>query len=186
MKKLSEILDNIIDFSVHPDHIDWTLDQVKDVEKKIGACFSEDYIFYLQHYGCDYLKEGYMFSSKNNLPKEIIDFDIGGIFGLYDKAENLIKYTESYKTILPAELFPIAFSGGGDLICMAKRDGRVFYWKHDATYINESTFYLADSFSDFIFGFKKCEMMEAVSTNVEVTLRPEFEMALKKAAEKYK
>ena len=113
----------IIDFELKEIGKIWNEDQIKNLERKYKIKLPQDYSFYLQHYGNDYIKEDYHFIPSEGLPNKIklTQFEIDSIYGLYNDENKIDDKINFYKNILPADLFPIADLPGGDLVCIGKK-----------------------------------------------------------------
>jgi len=186
MNKLKLKLEEIIDFELSPSRILLTKNDIQDVAKRYKLTFPENYIFYLQFFGNDYVKDNYVFTPIIELPKHIRDshFDISAIFGLYDGVNNLEIELKTKREFLPVNLFPIADFGGGDLVCMDKENYKIYLWFHEENE-GEDVCLVAENFEDFIinFNFEKPKQFDLDS--IQLHFSPELDMALKKAAEKY-
>jgi len=64
--------------------------------------------------------------------KNSIEFDVDYFFGFSEKNyEDFFNNYNSYLGRMPQELFPIASVDGGDLLCMDRKNGSIFYWFHE-------------------------------------------------------
>lgn len=185
MKNLKIKLDEIIDNEMKKISKVWDLALVEEIQKKYDLVFPPDYVFYLQYYGNDYIKDNYLFKLKEPL-EEILkqsSFELDTIFGLYDDVNNLEKKILFYQDVIPSNLFPIADLLGGNLVCMSKENQQIYFWIHDEV---EDTYLVAQNFSDFIMQFH-FEQNEKVNLDeVELNLSNDLDDLLKKAAEKYR
>ncbi|MED4452849.1 hypothetical protein [Metabacillus fastidiosus] len=61
MEQLKKKLEEIIDFDIKEIDEIWDEDDIKTFEEKYQLKLPQDYAFYLQHYGNDYIREEYRF-----------------------------------------------------------------------------------------------------------------------------
>ena len=110
MEQLKKKLEEIIDFDIKELDEMWNEDDIKTLEEKYQLKLPQDYAFYLQHYGNDYIREDYRFIPSIELPKKIrqTQFEIDSIYGLNNDENNIENKINFYKEILPADLCPIA------------------------------------------------------------------------------
>lgn len=185
MENLKNKLDEIIDKDMKQNSTVWDLSVIVGIQKKYELSFSNDYVFYLQYYGNDYIKDNYFFKPQKSLKKALnqINFELDSIFGLYDDENNLQKKILFYQDVIPSNLFPIADLPGGDLVCMNKENNQIYFWIHDEV---EDTYLVAQNFNDFImqFQFKQTEGIDL--NDVELHLSNGLDDLLKKTAEKYR
>ena len=155
MERYKIQLETILDDSLKGEKKTWTKEEVEEIAKENDLVLSEEYSFYLQHYGNDYINEGYCFVDSKESALGQKSYNIDSIFGLYDDVNSINKQAEAYNNIIPQHLFPIAEMPGGDLVCMDKVNGGISFWFHDMD--GNNLFPMADSFQDFILRFDKCE-----------------------------
>jgi SMI1 / KNR4 family (SUKH-1) len=163
-------LNEIIDFDTIPGKkTAWHKDEIISLGGKYQIDFPKDYICYLEEYGNDYIDPSY-----KCIPQEApfdfneLEFEIDSIFGLHPDVNNLIEQIESYQGIIPEHVFPIADLPGGDLVCMNKKTGAVYFWFHDREGHKMSKVF--DSFREFILSFIKVEEQTSNAEIVEITL----------------
>lgn len=182
MGKLKMRLDEIIDFDLKEIETFWDEVKIKTLEEKYNLNFSEDYVFYLKYYGNDYIREDVRLIRSIELPEIIkqTQFEIDAIYGLYNDENNLDDKINSYKNILPDELFPIADLPGGDLICMGKKGNKIYIWFHEME--GENVFLVSDSFRNFIEDFRRIKMGENTVGNVKLNLGDKLNVFLNKAS----
>lgn len=185
MESLRIKLDEIIDNEMRHDSKVWDLSIINEMQKKYGLVFPTDYVFYLQKYGNDYIKDDYLFKPKESLEEYLNQdsFEIDSIFGLYNDKNNLEKQILFYQDVIPSNLFPIADLPGENLICMNKENQQIYFWIHDEV---EDMYLVADSFSDFIMQFQFEQIEKVNLDDVELNLSSDLDDLLKKAAEKYR
>ncbi|MDR1067949.1 MAG: SMI1/KNR4 family protein [Clostridiales Family XIII bacterium] len=64
--------------------------------------------------------------------KENAEFDLNYLFGFSERAyEDFASNYETYSHRMPKEMFPIGNIDGGDLLCINKITGEVYYWFHE-------------------------------------------------------
>ncbi|MDY0406302.1 SMI1/KNR4 family protein [Virgibacillus sp. 179-BFC.A HS] len=187
MKHLKRKLEGIIDFDIKDEENQWDENKIATFEKKFDLALPDDYAFYLQHYGNDYIRENYRFVPPIDLPEVINqnEFEIDSIFGLYNDENNIENKISFYADILPNELFPIADLPGGDLICMAKRKptkNNVYIWFHEMS--GKNTFLVSDSFQSFINSFAKTKIEENNLNDVKLNFGSKLDKFLSDASEK--
>lgn len=173
MEKLKVKLDEIIDFDLKEIETVWTEVDIKTLEEKHNLKFPKDYTFYLKHYGNDYIKEDIRFIPPIELPKIIkqTQFEIDSIYGLNNDENNLDDKMNSYKDILPDDLFPIADLPGGDLICIGKQGdkyNKIYIWFHEME--GDNAFLVSNSFESFIDNFKRIKIEKKPVGNVKLNL----------------
>lgn len=185
MKSLKIKLDEIIDIEVNQNKKVWDLAFVEEIQKKYDFDFPPDYVFYLQYYGNDYIKEDYLLKLKEPLKKILNQnsFELNAIFGLYNDVNNLENQILFYQDMIPSNLFPIADLPGGNLVCMGKEDYQIYFWFHDEI---EDTYLVAQSFEDFIMQFQFVEREKVNLDDVKLNLSNDLDELLKQAAVKYR
>lgn len=179
--KLNEIIDN----EMRGDSKIWDLSLITEIQKKYELVFPTDYVYYLQYYGNDYIKDGYLFNPKESLGEVFNQdsFELDFIFGLYNDENNLERQILFYQDVIPSNLFPIADLPGGNLVCMNKENHQIYFWIHDKV---EDTYLVADSFSNFIMQFQFEQIEKVDLDDVELNLSSDLDDLLKKAAGKYR
>ncbi|MGC5746571.1 SMI1/KNR4 family protein [Chryseobacterium sp. NFX27] len=61
-----------------------------------------------------------------------VQFNLNYFFGISDdKFQSLSENYYTYTNRMPDELFPIGSVDGGDLLCMHKKTGEIYYWFHE-------------------------------------------------------
>lgn len=185
VENLKNKLDEIIDSEMKQNSTVWDLAVIAEIEKKYTLGFPNDYVFYLQYYGNDYIKDNYLFNPQESLEKSLNQnsFELDSIFGLYDDENNLEKKILFYQDVIPSNLFPIADLPDGDLVCMNKENNQIYFWIHDEV---EDTYLVAQSFSDFMMQFQFKQRERINLNDVELHLSNGLDDLLKKAAEKYR
>lgn len=144
-------------------------DEILSLGGKYQIDFPEDYISYLEEYGNDYLDPSYKCIPEETPPDfNKFEFELDSIFGLYPDENSLIEQIESHQGIIPEHVFPIADFPGGDLVCMDKKTGSVYFWFHDRE--GNKMIKVFDSFREFILGFTKVEEQTSNAEIVEITL----------------
>lgn len=69
---------------------------------------------------------------KNDYSKGTIHILINYFFGFSENRNEDFEYNvQLYETRMPNDLFPIANVDGGDLLCMHKQTGELYYWFHE-------------------------------------------------------
>lgn len=186
MKKLIDKLEEILDLDMRKENKLFSDTELNNIKKKYNLSFSEGYEYYLKNYGNNYIKDGYYFIPSTSLEKETKqrDFSLNGIFGLYDNTNNLEKNILANIDNIKPNLFPIADRPGGNLVCMDKITGEIYFWFYDMSEDND-TFLVANSFDDFIDGFNFIKK-EINTDGIKITVNSKFDAAMRKTAEKYK
>lgn len=185
MEKLKLKLDEIIDTGIKKKTKIWGMDCIEEIQNKFSLVFPTDYMFYLQYYGNDYIKDYYSFTLSNSMRKIFNQnsFELDSIFGLYDDTSNLEKKILFYQDVIPSNLFPIADLPGGNLICMDKESQAIYFWIHDEVV---GTYLVAHNFSIFIMQFQFEEKEQANLDDIELNLSNDLNDLLRQAAEKYR
>lgn len=180
-------LKEIIDFNVVEENKVWSIKNIREIECKYNLKLLNEYIYFLQFYGNNYIKDNYCFKppiSSSYIAKQD-NYELDGIFGLYKNSNNLEKEIEFYKDILPSNLFPIADLPGGDLVCMDKEERKIYFWFHDMQ--GENLYLVANDFEQFIINFVINEVKKLdINTIKTKVFDDSWEAAFKKVAEKYK
>ena len=187
MERLKEKLDEVIDFDIKEIDEIWDEDEIKKLEVSYQLKLPQDYAFYLQHYGNDYIKEDYRFIPSIELPDKIkqTQFEIDSIYGLYNDENKINNKANFYKDILPTDLFPIADLQGGDLICIGKsndKQNKIYIWFHEMD--GENVFLVSDSFKSFIKNFKSLKVNKNPLDNVNLNLGDKLNALLNNASKK--
>jgi hypothetical protein len=95
---------------------------VRALERRIGGELPEDYRrFVLEHDG------GSPEVNELDIPGTDDTAGVNDFMSLRQIHEDLDMYSDR----VPAEMIPIAFAEGGNLIMLGLRDGRVFFWDHE-------------------------------------------------------
>lgn len=64
--------------------------------------------------------------------KDNVIFNLDYFFGFSEKDyQDIFKNLKTFDKRMPNELFPIARVDGGDLLCMSKENGSIYYWFHE-------------------------------------------------------
>lgn len=93
----------------------------REIDFKIPGAFSN----FLQNHSV--VKPKLSFFKKEN-----IKFYINYFFGFSEnKYQDFFHNYSAYFNRMPPELFPIASVDGGNLLCMDKEDGSIYYWFHE-------------------------------------------------------
>ena len=173
--KLVEILDDTV-IKISKKNIE----QINAFFTAYNISSGEDYVYFLENHGNDYIKDGYVFRCKN---VDDIEYETDMFFGLEETTGNIVEELRRYEQIIPSEVFPIADMPGGDLVCMHKKSGKVFFWFHEENGDNLKV--IADSFMDFIMGFEKKTQKERSTKPTDFSINPELDKLLREAAKKY-
>ena len=185
MEELKVKLDEIIDDVMQKKSVVWDLDCITKLQEEYAIFFPKDYIFYLQYYGNDYIKEGYRFKPKKSLMKVLAQesFELNAIFGFYDDENNLTKELGFCKDIIPINLFPIADLLGGNFVCMDKENGQIYFWIHDEM---EDVYFVAPNFTEFIMRIQFEQSKKIDLDSINLNLSSDLDELLRNAAEEYK
>ncbi|MGE8078325.1 SMI1/KNR4 family protein [Peribacillus loiseleuriae] len=187
MEQLKKKLEEIIDFDIKEEEITWDEDSIKILEESYKLKLPLDYVFYLQHYGNDYIREDYRFIPTTELPQKInqSQFEIDSIYGLNNDENNLEEKIKFYKDILPDDLLPIADLPGGDLVCMGKKNdnqNKIYIWFHEMD--GENVYLVVESFGEFVKYFKSIKVEKGKKENVKVKLSGKLNDFLSNASKK--
>lgn len=93
-------------------------------------------------------------------------FGIHGVCGYVDifrlyTIDEVVRHKESYEDRIPREVFPIAETHDGDLVCLDTRTGGVYYWYHEGEYLAVNNMKEDEGLDDYR------ENMEEISANFE-------------------
>jgi hypothetical protein len=187
MEQFKNKLETIIDFDVKEINNSWNEDHIKNLESKYNIKLPQDYSFYLQHYGNDYIKEDYYFIPSEGLSNEIklTQFEIDSFYGLYNDENNIEDKIDFYKNVLPADLIPIADLPGGDLVCIGMKDdtqNEIYIWFHEMD--GENIYLASDSFKSFIMNFKRINVEGNNLENVNLNISDKLNAFLTNASKK--
>jgi SMI1 / KNR4 family. len=189
LEDLKRKLDEIIDFSLIDNQKKWGKEDIALVENKYQLTLTADYIFYLQFYGNNYVKDNYLYKPTNSIyaiTKEET-YLTGAFFGLNEDAHNLEKEITARQNLLPNDIFPIVDIPGGDLVCMDKKNGSVYLWYHEMP--EESCVYLVEeSFTDFIMNidFYEDRVDDNKIHHPKMIVSKELDSFLREASKKYR
>lgn len=175
VKKMNKIMDK--DTSVKSDVL--SEKDIMRVEQTYDITIPFEYKEFLKEYGGCYIKDDFMYISKEASPVTPEDgFDsIGYFYG--NKNENIFDVIKTNMYILGKELIPIADANGGDLICIGTEgvyNGKIYYWYHEGNVENEEDargklYLIAESFAEFILNFEKHERNLNIDLDdIEMTL----------------
>lgn len=67
MENLKNKLDEIMDREMKQNSTVWDLAIIAGIQEKYAIGFPNDYVFYLQYYGNDYIIDNYLFNPKESL-----------------------------------------------------------------------------------------------------------------------
>ena len=179
IKKLEEIMDDtVVDISKK------STEQVNDFFATFNIKFDEYYAYFLQNHGNDYIKDEYVFRCQGNCDvNEGIEYEVDMFFGLEGKTGNLVDELKRYEQTLPKEVFSIADMPGGDLVCMQKETGKIYFWFHEEN--EENLKFVAESFKNFIMCFEKATQKERVAEPINFSINPKMDKLLREAAKKF-
>ncbi len=127
--------------------------QVKSFFEEHGISYDEYYAFFLKYHGNDYVNDDYWFCYKDT-EGNVKEFMVDMLFGLQECTGNIIEEIKSWEHIIPENLVPIADRPGGNLVCMDKKDGKIYFWFHDKI---DNLMLVSDSFESFINEFHVSE-----------------------------
>ncbi|MGG0658096.1 SMI1/KNR4 family protein [Rummeliibacillus pycnus] len=189
MEELKKKLDEIVDFDIKEIDTIWDEADIKTLEEKHNLKLPQDYVFYLKHYGNDYIREDFRFIPSIELPKKIkqTQFEIDSIYGLNNDENRLDDKINTHWDILPYGLFPIADLPGGDLICMGKqgdKHNKIYIWFHEMDVYN--VVQVCDSFERFIENFKRVKVENNTLDNVKLSLGDKLNDFLNNASKNMK
>ncbi|WP_106495645.1 SMI1/KNR4 family protein [Lentibacillus sp. Marseille-P4043] len=189
MEQFKKKLETIIDFDVKEINNSWNEDHIKNLEGKYNIKLPQDYSFYLQHYGNDYIKEDFYFIPSEGLSNKIklTQFEIDSFYGLYNDENNIDDKINFYKDLLPADLIPIADLPGGDLVCIGIKDdiqNKIYIWFHEMD--GENIYLVSDSFESFIMNFKRINVERNNLENVKLNISDMLNTFLNNASKKMK
>ncbi|WP_397538210.1 SMI1/KNR4 family protein [Rummeliibacillus pycnus] len=189
MEGLKKKLDEIVDFDIKDIDTIWDEADIKTFEENHNLKLPQDYVFYLKHYGNDYIREDFRFIPLIELPKTIkqTQFEIDSFYGLNNDENRLDDKINIYQDILPGDLFPIADLPGGDLVCMGKqgdKHNKIYIWFHEMD--GENVFLVCDSFGNFIENFKRINVEKNTLDNVKLNLGDKLNDFLKNASKNMK
>lgn len=181
MDELTLKLKEIIDYDTNPSKkVAWHKDKILSLSEKYQIDFPQDYLSYLEEYGNDYINPSYKCIPQEAPPDTIeSEFELDSIFGLHPDENNLIEQIESYRDIIPEHVFPIADLPGGDLVCMDKKTGSVYFWFHEREGIKINKVF--DSFREFILGFTRVEEQTSNTGTVEINLNNGLDAFLRRS-----
>ena len=131
-----------------------------ELESEGGFTIPENYVHFLERYGCCGFDDYVDFSFLETYPKDDRGL-ISAFFGVVPgDTYDLMRNFHIYKHRMPHNLLPIAVDPGGNIICLSVKGvnmGYVFFWDHNEETtsrdqeLNYSNLYLlARSFDDFI------------------------------------
>ena len=138
---------------------------------------------FLRIYGSCYIKDDYYFMPLPNLPliSDQQKYEIDKFLGLGHDKDNIEKYLADYHDIVEDDLLPIAEIVGGDLICIHRNTGEIWFWFHEST--QDNLLKAANTFAEFILNFKYFDPPQ-VKSAVRMNLDPKLDAFLKAAAKK--
>lgn len=185
MEQFKKKLEAIIDFDVKEINKSWNEDRIKTLEEKYKIKLPQDYSFYLQHYGNDYIREDYCFIPSKDLSNKIkqAQFEVDSIYGLYNDENNIEDKINFHKDLLPADLIPIADLPGGDLVCIGTKDdkqNKIYIWFHEMD--GENVYLISDSFENFIMNFKRTNVEKNKLDNVDLNISNKLNTFLNNAS----
>ncbi|MFV0379202.1 MAG: SMI1/KNR4 family protein [Anaerorhabdus sp.] len=178
-------LNDIIDFDMRKSNSSYSEKKILKLQKDYSLDLDDSYKFYLENFGNDYFKEGYNFHPSLKLYDGAEKkYEFNSIFGLGIGHSNLQMNIDNSNGNLPEFVFPIGEFGGGDLICMSRKNKEIYLWFHEKN--GQNLYLIAESFESFILSIEYDEPIKNDSVGVKMKLSPELDNALRKAAEKYK
>ncbi len=134
-------------------------EHITELEKKLGFEFPSDYVKHLMEYNGGRCEPNlFSFEEDGKFTQSSVDW----FLALYDgEFDNLETYFRDYKIDvkrMPTSFFPIAHDPGGNLICMDKIDGRIYFWNHekevDYFFVDDSErsnlYFIAENLDEFI------------------------------------
>lgn len=189
MEDYKKKLEAIIDFDIKEINKTWNEDDIKSFEEKYKIKLPQDYKFYLQHYGNDYIREAYCFIPSIELSKKIqqTQFEIDSFYGLYNDENNIEDKMNFYKDIIPVDLIPIGDLPGGDLVCLGTKDdkqNKIYFWFHEKD--EKNVHLVSDSFKNFIMNFKSINVEKNILDDVELNISNKLNTFLINASKNFK
>ena len=137
--------------------------QVESFFDVYGVPYDECYAYFLKHHGNDYIKDDYWFLLKNEAG-DTEQYMVDMLFGLQKCSGNIMNEMKEWEDVVQDDLVCIADRPGGDLVCMDKEDGSIWFWFHDVA--DDNLVMVADSFEEFICGFSYEELATATCATI--------------------
>ena len=113
---------------------------------------------------------------------------ISDFFGIGIERINDLKATyKVYKDRLPKGFIPIARTEGGNIVCLSRHNGSLFFWDHDIELLNEDIDFkyfipIANNFVDFLNMIKPADSEDLDVYEIEeVWVDPDFLEEMKKS-----
>ena len=184
IKEYIDIIEEVLD-----DTVNELSEKSEEFVNEFFACYNikydEYYAYFLKKHGNDYIKEdyGYRYKGKtDDMKAGFYQFDI--LFGLQEGIGNIQKEIRNQEQMISNEYFPIAAMPGGDLVCMNKENGGIFFWFHEKN--DNNMIFVADSFKELIMGIEKMERVDKKPKPIAFKIDSAMDELLKEAAKKYK
>ena len=158
-----------------------------DFEELIKYKLPKEYVEFLIKYNGGY-PENNIIELRDDEMKTIA---ISDFFGIGIERINDLKATfEVYKDRLPKGFIPIARTEGGNIVCLSRHNGSLFFWDHDTELLNEDIGYkyllpIANNFVDFLNMIKPDNSVEDLDGYEveEVWVDPDFLEEMKKSGQ---
>lgn len=134
---------------------DLSLD-LTSVEVQLGVNFSDQYRRLLQEYeGSIVFDNGAQYKPAIKSPVDYKDGHqtIEILYGLSGKS-NIVNKNKMYGKQLPLNIITIGESSGGNQICLSIKDGKTFFWHHEAITDDSSLYKIADDLDALIANLK--------------------------------
>ena len=130
---------------------------IDDVEKILNYKFPNNYRKFLNEIKMSVMFDnGAMYRPLVSSPVDAKDGtqSLEMLYGL-DGRYNLVEMNQMYDSQLPDNYITIGESAGGNLICLGKVDGSIYFWYHEALYEDDMFFKIDESIDRFILNLKK-------------------------------
>ena len=114
-----------------------TIDQIRSLETKYGLSFPDEYVNHLMKYNGGKCKPNlFEFDEKGKVSQSRINRFFAIYDGEYNNLEDYIIMYKVDKIRIPQDFIPIAGDPGGNLICISKLNGCIYFWDHEKEMID--------------------------------------------------
>ena len=134
-------------------------EQIKELEEKLNFEFPSEYVSHLIEFNGGRCEPNlFSFEENGKLTQSSVDWFLAVYEGEYDNLETYFRDFKIDEKRMPCSFFPIAHDPGGNLICLDRIDGKVYFWNHEneVSYSvsgdNERSnlYFITESLKDFI------------------------------------
>ena len=138
-------------------------EDLSKLEERISFELHKDYRKHLLNYNGGRCEPNvFSFIENGKETESNIDWFLAVYDGEHDNFEEYFNIYKIQNKRMPSEIFPIGHDPGGNLICMNRINGKVYFWNHEEEVnynvlgdeVQSNLYLIAESLEDFILALK--------------------------------